>query len=1035
MRKLCWLCFVLCTVTLLPAGAWAQEIGTITGQVITEDTGEPLQGVQVFVVDTNQGTLTNQDGQFLIPNVETGTQTLEVSLIGYSPATREVEVGTAPVNITIELSLDPLGLDEVVVIGYGQERRENVAGAISSLDAETIEELPTPSINVALQGRLPGVQVTQNSGNPGAAVSVRVRGASSITAGNEPLYVIDGVPVSTDDFSQIDYGGQNVSALTALNPNNIASVEVLKDASAAAIYGSRASNGVVLITTKRGIAGETQIEFSSYYGVQHAWRVPEFLNTDQYFEVYNESLANDFGIPEYFGYSGQGTPSCDAAAEDFDGLCNVVQVAPGTQTSWLEEMLRPAPISNMNLSIRGGSERTRYFVSGDIFQQEGIVNGFGYERLSGRLNLDYGASDRLDLGTNVYLATEDNQRSASDNTIYGPFANAIANPPYFTVYNEDDTYTETLYANPVGLAIENSGEERTTRILGSAFANYHLFEGIDLRGSVGVDHLTQQSRRYDSPLIGPAVGSNGQGIEADAFVSKVVYEGTLNYDRALGEQHQVSGVLGTSYEDNTYEDNFVVGVQFPTEYFRYLNSAASITDGGSELEEWSLLSYFGRLSYTFDDRYTATFNIRRDGSSRFGEENRFGTFPSASFLWRVSQEDFMQNQVFLNDLRLRASYGVTGNQANIDNFAARGLFGGGASYNDLPGTAPSQLANPELKWETTRQFNVGTDFAVLDSRLSFTADYYIKNTDDLLVNRPVPRTTGFAFVTSNVGSIENRGIELAITAELLRGGSSGLSWTSQFNVAKNDNEVTELYSDEPINFGFVSRVQEGAELGAFYGYITDGIFNERAEVDAHAFQSEGAAPGDIRFKDLNGDGVITSADRAIIGSPWPDFTGGWNNTLSYRGVDLSLFAQFSYGNEIYHATRLYTDSYGRFFDTHRLSALERWTPENRDATEPRATWFDPNNNDRDSDRYIEDGSYMRLKNATLGYTFPNDMASRWGFSTIRVYLQGQNLLTFTEYSGFDPEVNYAGDSSVTRGTDFYTLPQARTLTAGVQIGL
>ncbi|MGH7459204.1 MAG: SusC/RagA family TonB-linked outer membrane protein [Longimicrobiaceae bacterium] len=1010
---------------LIPALAVAQERGTVAGQVVAEDTGEPLGGAQIVIEGTNLGTLSDREGEFEIDNVPLGAQTVRVSYIGYRTFSADVTVGTQPVQVNAALVIDPLRLDEIVAVGYGETRRANVAGAISSLEAEEIEDLPTASVDQALQGRVPGVEVIQNSGNPGSAISVRVRGSSSISAGNEPLYVIDGVPVTTGNFSEINatFGGQDISALSDLSPSNIASIDVLKDASAAAIYGSRASNGVVLIETKRGlVGGRPEITFETYYGSQEAWNRVEYLDTDEYFDVYNESIANDFGISDYFGYTD-------------DGVDNVVEVEPGSYTDWMDQVLRTAPVASTTASVRGGVGDVAYFVSGETFREEGIVKSFGYERLSGRVNLDYTASDRLDLGTSVYVAEGRTDRARSDNTIVGPFANANAIPPWQTVFDENGDYTETLYINPVGLAEEYEAEERSIRILGNTFASFALSDWLDLRGSLGLDQYTLRSFLYDSPVLGFAAATSGAGEVGNSYATKVTYEGTLNFARDFGAPHQLSGVLGTSYEDNVTESNSVEGSQFPNEFFRYLTSAATISDGTSFRTEWSLLSYFGRLSYTFDDRYTATFNLRTDGSSRFGENNRFGTFPSASLLWRVSQEPFMQKQGLFNDLRLRVSYGRTGNQADIGNFDARGLFEGGFNYDDQPGTAPTQLANPDLRWETTDQFNLGTDFSVLSNRLSFSADYYVKKTDDLLVDRPVPRTTGFDFITSNVGSMENRGVELAVTADIIRSGASGFNWTSNLNLARNDNEITSLLNDEPIPAGFASRIEVGEELGAFYGYVTDGIFQNPAEVDAHAFQAGGTAPGDIRFKDLNGDGIINDEDRAIIGSPWPDFTGGWTNTMSFRGVDLMLFAQFSQGNDIYNAMRLYTESYGRFFDTHTKNALERWTPENPSNTEPRATFLDPNNNDRDSDRYIEDGSYVRLKNAVLGYTFPTDLAALVGLQSLRVYLQGENLLTFTDYGNWDPEVNFSGNTSVTRGTDFYTLPQPRTVTVGARLGL
>lgn len=1029
------LAILLASAALRPAGLEAQQSGSIMGRIADASTGRPLSGAQVAIVGSNRGTVTDADGRYLLPGIPAGQVVVEVSLLGYQTVTREVTVGAAPVTLNFELAQDVLRLDELVVVGYGVERRRNVAGSISSLrPAEVADVIPAPAVDQILQGRLAGVQVTQNSGNPGAAISVRVRGASSIAAGNQPLYVVDGMPVIQGSFTDAElndtFGGQDVDALADLNPSEIESIEVLKDASAAAIYGSRASNGVVLITTKRGAARQRpDISFNAYWGIQRDWRRVDFLDTDEYIEVYNEAIENDLGIPNYFGY------------ED-DGIDNEVEIERGVNTDWLDQVLREAPIASMNASVSGGNERTRYYVAGSLFEQEGIVKSFGYQRLNGRVNLDYAASDRLALGTNVSLTRGVTKRARGDNTIYGPFANALANPPYQRVYNKNGSYATTLYANPVALNNESEAEDRSIRILGNAFGSFDLLPGLSLRGSVGLDHLTLRSRLYDSPIVGPGTASNGAATVADAFVNKLTYEGTLNWIREFGGSHSFSGVAGASYEQNVTERQSVEGQQFPSAYFRYLTSAASITAGSSSLTDWTMTSFFGRLSYVYLDRYTATFNIRTDGSSRFGEDNRYGVFPSASLLWRVSEEPFLQDFGVFDNLALRVSYGRTGNQYGIGDYASLGLFEGGTNYGDEPGLAPSQLANPGLKWETTDQFNVGTDFAVLDNRLSFSFDYYIKTTNDLLIQRPVPATTGFATLWSNVGSIENRGFEILARADVLRG--EGLNWTVDFNLSRNRNEVTKLYQGNPIDVGFAGRIMEGQPLGVFYGHIMDGIFRSQEEIDEHAFQSDDTAPGDIRFRDINGrdaegeltgepDGVVNDADRTVIGSPWPDFTGGLTNTLTYRGFDLSAFIQFSYGNDIYNANRIYQEAYGSFFDNHTKRALDRWTPENPNATEPRATWFDPNDNVRASTRFIEDGSYVRLKNVVLGYTVPSSFASRLGLRSLRVYFQGQNLLTLTNYSGFDPEVNYSGNDDVNRGVDFYTMPQARAITAGFNV--
>ncbi|HEU5210133.1 MAG TPA: TonB-dependent receptor [Longimicrobiales bacterium] len=1048
MSRFRWLGVMLFTLLALPGLAAAQERGSVTGQVVAGDTQQPLQGVDVSIPDLGIGTTTDERGRFLLNNVPFGEHEVQFSYIGYSQAVQTVTVGAQMAPLTVTLQVDALRLDELVVIGYGQERRRNVAGATASIEQTQVDELPITSVNQALQGRLTGVQVVQNSGTPGAAMTVRVRGASSISGGNEPLYVIDGVPMNQGDFSGLttSFGGQGIDAVSDLNPAEIERIDILKDASAAAIYGSRASNGVVLITTKRGITDRSEITFGGYYGWQSPWRMVDFLNTEQYMDVYNEGLTNrfgpasDYGLDEWYGFEGDGV---------FD-----IEVPRGVDTDWLDEVTRTAPMSNMEASVRGGTEAVRYFVSGSLLRQDGIVEPMGYERLNGRLNLDYNPFDRLLLGTNISLARSVTDRARSDNNIYSPWANAIANGPIYPVFNEDGTYfTGTTYLNPVGMAREAEAEERGTRIIGNAFAQYQILDWLSVRGSLGVDNLSMRSRGYDSPAFGPWAANGGQAQAGHTYANKVTYEGTLSFDRGFGDAHDVSGVVGSSYEDNSEEWSWVQGTQFPTEYFKYITSAATIADGSSTRDDNALLSFFGRLSYTYADKITTSFNIRHDGSSRFGSENRFGTFPSASVVYRIGEEDFMLDQDVISDLALRASYGVTGNQQQLGNFAARGLFGGGVNYNDLPGISPEQLANPELKWEKTSQLNLGTDFSLLNRRLGITFDYYQKKTDDLLIARPVPLTTGFEDIWSNVGSMENEGVELAANLLLVQASDpQGFNWSTTLNLSHNRNEVTALYNDQPINSGFASRVEVGKPLGFFYGHKMAGLFQSEAEIcrtlagesiEARnarcaaaglAYQTSGTAPGDIRFEDVNGDGVINDDDRTDIGSPWPDIEGGITNNISFLGFDVSAFVQFSLGNEVYNAMRIYTDQYGSFEDNHTTRALDRWTPENTDTNEPRAVWGDPNNNTRDSDRFVEDGSYVRLKNLVVGYTLPTSLAGRLGARTARIYFQGQNLLTGTDYSGFDPEVNYAGQTSITRGTDFYTLPQTRTVTIGFNLG-
>ena len=1033
-----WYVFVL-AFALLPVTLDAQERATVSGTITAQSSGQPLSGAQVTIPSTTSRAVTDENGRFALLNVPQGTHTLRVTRLGFRPITRDVSVGSAGATVTIAMESDPLRLEEMVVTGYGEERRRNVSGAIGSLRLEeTVKDVPLTSVQQALQGRVAGVQVVQNAGNPGNAITVRVRGSSSISGGNDPLYVIDGVPMTQGNQGalNIGFGGQGIDAIADLNPSEIERIEVLKDASAAAIYGSRASNGVVLITTKRGQAARPEITFGSYYGSQKDWKRLDMLNAQQYMEIYNEGFTNrwgpasDFGLDQWFCY-------------DDSGLTCETMAPAGSDTDWLGLVMESAPIANLEGAVRGGTERVRYYVAGSHLKQEGIIRAMGYEKLNGRVNLDYVPMEKLTLGTNVSLGRSITDRHSSDNTIYSAWANAMANPPIQPVYNADGTYYETLYANPVAMNKETESEERGVRILGNAFAQYSLLEGVNARLSAGLDQLTMHGRRYDSPTYGPWATSGGRGQVGNNYVTKNTYEGTLNFNRLLRANHEVSGVVGTSYETNIENWNYTEGIQFPTEFFKYIESAATITDGFSRRQEHSLVSGFGRLTYTFADKITTSFNVRRDGSSRFGEDNKFGTFPSASILWRVGEESFMDRQNIFSNLALRASYGFTGNQQGLGNFSSRGLFGGGANYNNEPGIAPTQLANPDLRWEKTAQWNVGTDFSVLNDRFGFTIDYYNKQTEDLLVQRPVPRTTGYTNIWSNVGGMENKGWEFSTTANWYESPSArGLRFSSIVNLSRNRNKVTELYNDEPFSTGFGGRVEAGKPLGFFYGHVTDGIFQTQAEVDAHATQTthptnprRRTAPGDIRFRDINGDGIINDAgDRTMIGNPWPELEGGITNNLAWRGFDLSGFLQFSLGNDIMNAQQIYMAQYGSFGDNHTTRAMNRWTPTNTNTTEPRAIDTDPNRNTRYSDRFVEDGSYWRLKNLVLGYTLPDNLVGRAiRARNARLYFQAQNLWTLTDYSGFDPEVNSNGNSSTARGMDFYALPQTRTLTFGVNL--
>jgi TonB-linked SusC/RagA family outer membrane protein len=815
---------------------------------------------------------------------------------------------------------------------------------------------------------------------------------------------------------------------------------------------------VVLVTTKKGKSGRPDITFGAYYGGQKDWRRIDLLNADQYIEVYNEGCVNRYGAPcvTYVGEPNATAPVPSSVAGNMKAYRNV-------DTDWLDEVLRTGAISNLEASVRGGTDRVRYYVTGSSFDQEGTQRDLGYKKLNARVNLDYDPADRLTLGTNVALTRSIAKRAANDNTIQGGLANAMAIAPTVPVKDANGKYVTGFYTNPLGNIENRSAQDRNVRILGNVFGTYSLLEGINIRAFAGLDHLNLRGLRYNSPAYGSAAATGGLGTDASSYVTKATYEGTLNFNRMLGTEHEFAGVAGGSFEDNTEAWAVVNGEQFPSDAFKFIGSAAT-TYGQSGREDWGLVSYFGRLSYTWRDRLTASFNVRRDGSSRFGENNRFGTFPSVSVNWRVGDESFMQRQNILGNLALRASYGITGNQQSLENYQWRAVFEGGQNYMDQPGIRPQRLANPDLRWEKTKQFNVGTDFSVVSNRLKIAFDYYLKETEDLLWTQPVPRSTGFSGITSNVGSMENRGLDLGLTADWLTSARDGLNFSTTLSLSRNRNKVTELY-DHSESLGSTGTIKEGYPLGVFWGHIADGIFQSYDEINAHARQVVNSnprlatAPGDIRFRDINGrdangeltgqpDGVINSDDRTMIGNPWPDYEGGITNTASFKGFDMTAFVSFSQGNDIYNGTRFYMDRYGSDGDNHSTRALKRWRPDFTNTNEPRAIWGDPNQNTRPSTRWVEDGSYWRLKNLVIGYTLRGESAtlatggqrqSRGiprliGARSIRFYVQGQNLITRTDYQGFDPEVNSAGNSSTTRGWDFYALPQTRTLTFGFNIG-
>ncbi|GGG54924.1 SusC/RagA family TonB-linked outer membrane protein [Bizionia arctica] len=957
---------------------------------VLDEAGIPLIGATIIAKGTTVGVSTDFDGNFelLVPE---GTITLVVSYIGY--ITQEINIA-GKTTIDIKMVADDTALNEIVIIGYGSEKKALLTESVSFISSEQIKDLHVSSVDGILQGQTSGVQVMQNSGTPGGEMSVRIRGLSSITGSNQPLYIIDGIPVTTGDFGQIGYSGQGSSALTDLNPGDIESISVLKDASATAIYGARATNGIVLITTKRGSNQETVVNVNISSGMQQAWNQIEMLDAQQWME-YRNDLAGTTVFTQ----------------EDMDN--NTID------TNWQDVIFRTAPVNSFEISAVGGSEKTKFFMGGTLFDQEGILIGTDYTRLNARVNVDHKISEVVTIGTSIGMTYSKTNRVESDQTLHGPLPNGLSTPAIFPVYNPDGSYNQDgPYANPVSIANEAINENFSYRTNSNVYADFKIIDNLIFSTKWGVDFLNFREHAYESTQTVQGAKYNGLGFEAYSNVLNVVSNNLLTYKINLNK-NKLEGLLGYSFESYEYRSSFIRGQDYADDDLEYLNSAATIVSASASALDSGLESVFGRVNYNYDEKYIFTFTGRFDSSTKFGDNNRTGFFPAGSVAWRVIEEGFMKNLNVVSDLKLRVSYGLTGND-DISPFLYSELYGN-TSYGGQPAIYPSNIPNPDLKWESTAQFNVGINLGFFDNRLTLTADYYNKQTNDLLLSRPLPASSGFSSITENVGKVENQGIELSIESQNFIG--ENFTWSTQFNISGNRNKVLELYNGQAIDdIGRGgNRIMEGEPIGIFYSYNSLGV---------------DPSTGDIVYEDTNFDGVITSEDRTIVGNPHPDFIAGLTNSFSYKGLDLLIFFQASYGNDVFNGSRLFLESL-QGGDNQVEAVINRWQQPGDITDIPRAT-TDPvasAQNKRVSSRFIEDGSYLRLKNITLGYTISKDFLRRSMFESVRVYLSATNLMTFTKYSGLDPEVNYRGDDNAVIGTDFFTYPQAQTLTIGVNIKL
>ncbi|HNQ26575.1 MAG TPA: SusC/RagA family TonB-linked outer membrane protein, partial [Aquaticitalea sp.] len=735
------------------------------------------------------------------------------------------------------------------------------------------------------------------------------------------------------------------------------------------------------------------VSLNVYTGVQRAWNRLDMLNARQWME-YRNDLTN----------------STVYTQEQMDNIT--------TDVDWQDIIFRTAPINSYELSATGGSDKTKYFIGGTLFKQTGILIGTDYKRLNGRVNIDQELSDKFTIGTSIGLTYSKTDRVESDQSLHGPLPNGISTPAVFPVYNEDGTYFQGgPYSNALSIANEAINQNFSYRTNSNVYLDYRIVPGLTFTTKWGIDFLNFREHAFESKKTVQGAKYNGLGFETYSNVSNVVSNNLLRYKTDFGN-HNLELLAGYSFEQYQYRSSFIRGQDYADDNLQYISAASTIVSASARATDIGLRSYFGKGNYNYKDKYLFDVTGRFDTSTKFGENNRTGFFPAASVAWRVSQEDFLKDNSILSDLKLRASYGLTGND-DISPFLFSELYGN-TSYGGLPAVYPSNIPNPDLKWESTKQLNLGINLGFFNDRLTITADYYDKKTDDLLLSRPLPPSSGFSSITENVGKVENKGVEITLSTQNFVG---EFSWSTQFNISGNRNKVLELYNGQPIDdIGRGgSRIMVGQPIGIFYSYKSLGV---------------DPSTGDIVYADTNFDGVITSEDRTIVGNPHPDFIGALTNNFAYKGFDLSIFLQGSYGNDVFHGSRLFLESLQG--GDNQLAAITRRWRQPGDITDiPRAT-LDPvaaANNKRVSSRFIEDGSYLRVKNVTLGYTLKKEMMQKSMFESIRIYFSAQNLFTFTNYSGLDPEVNYRGDDNAVIGTDFFTYPQAQTFTLGVNLKL
>ena len=969
----------------------AQQI-TVQG-VVKDQTGETVIGASVMEKGTTNGTITGIDGDFSLNMSPNGT--LVVSFVGYK--TQEVQV-KGQKQLQVVLSEDAEMLDEVVVIGYGTMKKSDLTGAVSSIGNKDIKDSPVSNLGQAIQGKISGVQIV-DAGKPGDNVSIKIRGLGSIN-NCDPLVVIDGVPT--------DLG------LSSLNMADVERLDVLKDASATAIYGSRGANGVVMITTKRGTEGKGKLAVSANYSFQNATNVPSLLNAAQYAELSNDMMVNSGRNPN---------PEWANPSE------------LGAGTDWMDELLRTGVMQNYTVSYSGGNEKSHYYVSGGFLDQSGIVKSVNYRRFTFQSNSDAQVLKWLKFSNNITFSA-DTKKSGSYN-----IGDALKALPIYPVKNEDGSWSgpdgnSEWYGstrNPIGPTELNKSQTDGYNFLANLTAELTFTKWLKFKSTFGYDakfwFIDNFTPKYNWK---PTPTEETSRYKSDNKSFTYLWDNYFLFDHTFAEKHRVGLMAGMSAQWNTNDYLNAQKNVFMFDNVHEMDNGEEMYAIGGNETEWALLSYMARVNYSYEDRYLLTATIRRDGSSRFGKKHRWGTFPSVSVAWRASQEKWFPKNDYINDLKVRAGYGVTGSQASVGNYSYlasynTSVYPFGISSGNQTALVSSTLANPYIHWEEVAQTNIGFDASLFNSRVMFSFDAYLKETRDMLVKASIPITSGFEDTTTtytNAGKVRNQGIEMSLHTINLTG---ELGWETNLTATYNKNKIKDLNSDVPyyinqINNSYVTMLAKDYPINVFYGYVTDGIFQNQSEVNTHAVQP-GAEPGDIRFRDLNNDGVINDSDRTVIGNPNPSWLFSMNNSLSYKGFELSVFLQGIAGNKIYNANNIDNTGMAAAYNQ-TTDVLKRWQGEGTSNSMPRAVFGDPNQNTRVSDRFVENGSYLRLKNITLSYTFPKQWLQKAQIENARLSLSCENVATITGYSGFDPEVGI-------NGIDQNRYPISRTFSLGL----